>query len=798
MAIKKSGNAKPKAKPKSRTRKTQSSGSWLGSLFKLSLFVGAIGFGFYVAYVDRELQKSFSGNHWQVPAKVYATPLELYVGFALSAKELAQELQNLGYQPAASLDGPGSFHRDGDQISLYSRPFRFWDGEEPGRKIKVQFSGNQIVQMQNLESNQEQALLRLDPRVIGGIYPSHNEDRLLVKFADVPESFVRGLLAVEDREFWHHYGVRPTSILRAMFENIKAGAMVQGGSTITQQLVKNFFLTSERKLKRKVNEAIMALLLEYHYPKREILEAYINEIYLGQAGNRSINGFGLASWFYFQRSLQDLSVAQQAVLVSIVKGPSYYDPRKYPDRLIARRNVVLDVWQKEGLISPEQAIAAINSPLMIAGLKASSTTAFPAFMDLVRRQLKRDYQLADLESDGLKIFTTLDPFVQESAEKALQETLDQIEHNRKMSKDILQVATVITSVEGGDVLALTGSRLPATFGFNHALDAVRPIGSLVKPAIYLTALNQADKQFNLGSLVEDSPLSIRSGGQMWSPKNYDGKTHGWVPAYVALQNSYNLAATHLGLAVGVQNVANTLSTLGVVRPMEAYPSLLLGSLAMPPIEVAELYQTFASGGFQTPLRSIRAVLDAQDQPLQRYPIRVKPVFTPEAMFQINWAMQQVVWSGTGKTVYRYLPDDFRAAGKTGTTNDSRDSWFAGFTNNHLGVVWVGRDDNKPMGLTGGMGAALIWGNLMNKIHSSSLDLRPPPTIHFASVEAQTGLLAGDDCESAMKLPLLKGKEPAMGNCGSMQNQWQVPVIQTPIQVPQPVKKTWQWMQDIFQ
>lgn len=711
----------------------------------------------YTFYLDHVIRTKFEGKRWALPAYVYAQPMELYAGERLSAAQLEHELRMLEYRPMIGAQRPGSFDRRGDEIRLTTRPFQFWDSRQDSSSVDVHFNGDMLSALEAV-SGEAVPLLRIEPVVIGRIYPAHHEDRILVKLSEVPDLLRLGLLAVEDRHFYTHWGIDPRAIARALWADLRHGEIVQGGSTLTQQLVKNFFLDNERTLWRKLNEAVMALLLEWHYSKNDILETYMNEIYLGQDKERAIHGFGLASQFYFGVPLEKLAPQQIALLIGMVKGPSYYDPRRNPQRALQRRNLVLDLMVEERLLSPEQAAQAKSQPLGVT-VTAQSIAPHPAFLDLVQRQLSRDYREEDLRSEGLRIFTTMDPLVQTTAEEVFARRLAALERERGLEKGSLEGAMVISTVSDGEVLAVVGGREPRYAGFNRALDAERQIGSTIKPAVYLTALSQPS-QYTLATILEDEPIELAGdNGQVWQPANYDRSTHGLVPLHTALAQSYNLATVKLGMSLGVPKVLDTLHALGVDRTIKPYPAMLLGSMSLTPIEMEQMYQTIAGGGFRTPLRAIRDVVSAQGEPLKRYPLRVVQAADPKAVYLLTTALQEVVASGTGKGLTRYLPADLHIAGKTGTTDDLRDSWFAGFSGDKVGVVWVGRDDNEAAGLTGAGGAMQVWGDIFAAIGVQALHIDPPPGIEWAWIDPKSGLRALPDCQGAEKLPFTRGSAP---------------------------------------
>ncbi|MDJ0891750.1 MAG: penicillin-binding protein 1B [Gammaproteobacteria bacterium] len=724
---------------------------WRTTALKVAL-AGLVVVAGYGIYLDATIRAQFEGKRWTVPAHVYARPLELYPGMQLTASALQAELGALGYRRVHRAPRSGQFRRQGSSIEVVTRGFRFWDAEEPSRHLKAHFRNGTLVRM----TGQDLGPLRLEPQRIGGIYPAHNEDRVLIRLRDTPKLLAKALVAVEDRGFYSHHGLSPRGIARAMWANIKAGGVVQGGSTLTQQLVKNYFLTSERSLWRKGQEAIMSLLLELHYDKGEILEAYLNEVYLGQAGPHAVHGFGLASHFYFAQPLEELSIAQTALLVALVRGASYYNPRRHPARAKIRRDRVLDILASQGVIDAGEAKVARREPLGVTPLPPGGTSDFPAFMDLVRRQLKRDYQEQALTSEGLRIFTTLDPRVQAVSEQALGQRTARLEKAAQLPDGSLEGAVVVSNASG-EILALVGGRHARFAGFNRALDAVRPVGSLIKPAVYLAALSTG--RYTLATPLDDTPLRVQGpDGEVWAPRNYDRQVHGSVPLHTALAQSYNLATARLGFAIGIRQVLHTLERLGVERDIPAYPAVFLGAVNLSPIDVAQMYQTLASGGFRTPIRSILEVTTADGEPLARYPLALEQVASPENAYLLTAALQSAVSSGTGRSLAGRLPAGMAPAGKTGTTDELRDSWFAGYTGDFLVVTWLGRDDNKPAGLTGAGGAMQVWADILIRLRSRPLNPVQPPNVEYAWVDGQ-GRLSGARCSGAVQLPFVRGTLP---------------------------------------
>jgi len=708
-----------------------------------------------VRLLDKQITARFEGKRWELPARIYGRPLELYVGKELQENHLLRELALLQYTKTGQLEKPGAFQTHGNVFVIHSRSVQLPGNNQPATIIELSLDKGKISSLINQQSRKELSLFQLEPLLFASIYPGDNEDRLLLQLKDTPPLLYETLLLTEDKSFYQHSGVRPFAIFRALLANIKAGKTVQGGSTLTQQLVKNFFLSGEQSLKRKFKEAIMALLLERHYQKDEILEVYLNEIYLGQGGERAIHGFSMASRFYFERNLDELSPDQIALLVGLAKGASFYNPRKQPERSKRRRNLILRSMEKAGLFSSEISSQLQGESLGVSKRIPSGITRYPAFVQLVRQQLKRDYRDEDLQSEGLSIFTTFDPVIQEQAEESLQQVLTALEKERKLTMDSLQGAFVLCSADQGEVLAVVGDRFARQAGFNRALKMKRPVGSVIKPAIYLNALSQPEN-YNLLTFLDDGPLTVPLAGKDWKPKNYDKLFHGSVPLQEALVKSLNVATVRLGMNLGVASVIETLHSTGISEAIRPFPSMLLGALELPPITLLQMYQTIASGGYKTPLRTILAVRDRHKKLLQCYPLTVDQAVEPAAVFCLSTALLKVCETGTGRNLKKMLPPTLSVAGKTGTTDSLRDSWFAGFTGSHVAVAWVGRDDNKSTGLTGSTGAMRVWGHTMKRITTTSLSLQAPENIDLYFADLKTGKLLNSQCQQGELLPFIRG------------------------------------------
>ena len=745
----------------------------LGALF-IALLV-------WVIYLDRIITAQFEGRRWTLPAQVFAEPLELYAGLSFGADALEQELKRLGYRRTDAAEEPGSYSRRGGRIDLVNRRFQFSDAVQVPQLLSVVTRGNSIESMRN-GRNEEVPIFRLDPLLIGSIFPIHGEDRVVVTPDQVSPLLPAALKVVEDRKFDSHNGVDFGAIARAAWVNLRAGQIEQGGSTLTQQLVKSYFLDNRRTLGRKLEEAMMAWLLEVHFEKQDLMNAYINEIYLGQDGNRAVHGFGLASQFYFGKPLAELQLHEVALLVAIVRGPSYYDPRRHEERARARRDLVLKLMAQYKVVDEKAAKEAAKRPLGIVNATAQAGGYYPAFLDLVRRTLRRDYRDEDLTEAGLKIFSTLSPFTQSQAEKALAQELDRLDKARKQKPDHkLEGVVVVTAPQNGEVIAMVGGRQSSFDGFNRALDAKRSIGSLVKPVIYLAAVESG--RFNAASIVEDGPVEVKlANGKVWTPQNISEEYYGPVPLVRALAQSMNLATVRLGLDVGLPKVTNEFVALGLEREPPQLPSVLLGALDVSPLEVAQLYNAFANGGFSTPLRAVRAVVDAEGKPLKSFALEVTPVADPTAVYQVNRMLVQVMEHGSGQAARAQIPREIVVAGKTGTSSDYRDSWFAGFSGNTLAVVWIGYDDNAPTGLTGSSGSLPVWSRLMRSIGTTSWSAPLPEGLEEVSIEFMTGQAAQQQCggedlvtiavPSGTQLPVRAGCETSVfGELGERAREW---------------------------
>jgi len=694
-----------KKKTRSRYKKPRKQKVYLFSIKRFAIFLFlfvCFSFTIYGLYLNQIIKNKFETNRWALPAKIYARVLELYPGMPISIKDLEIELYQAGYRKDKIASTQGSFSRSRGQITIVLRDYFFPDGSyRQSKRVKISLSKGKVVKITDQKKNSILPILRLEPPLIDTIYPLLNEDRILVKDKEIPTLLIKSLTAVEDKNFFQHPGVDPLGIMRAIWVNIQAGQMRQGGSTLTQQLVKNYFLSNERTLKRKMKEAIMAILLEINYSKKEIITAYINAVFLAQNGRQAIHGFALAAQYFYKRKLKQLSLPQIAMLVGLVKGPSYYNPIRHPKRAISRRNLVLKILRDQKLISAKQFQAASQARLGISRQSKSQQSKYPAFMSLLRRHLRHNYNSNDLMTEGLKIYTSFDPRIQEKTQKAISRSIRRLPGHKN-----LQAAMLVSRRGTSELLAVIGSKDNKSVHFNRAIDAERSIGSLVKPPIYLTAL---EKGYYTDTLIDDSPITLEPNkGEFWQPQNFDRRSHGWVSLEQALSQSYNIATVRLGLKLGLDRISTSLRNLGFGEQMDLYPAMLLGAIPMQPIQVQQIYQTIADGGFYAPLKTIRAVMDNNNNILEYSSIDIEKRFSRNSIEQLEQMLIQVVYNGTGKALQKYLPSVEGIFAKTGTTNKNRDSWFVAYDDKYVSTVWLGNDKNLETKVTGATGALKIW------------------------------------------------------------------------------------------
>lgn len=744
------------AKGKSSTA-IQRARQWLVAVLAGLAGLAISGAGVWVWSLQKTVVEQFEQRRWDQPSLVYARPLQLDRGMRLSTAQLVFELQAAGYSSAdsASLQ-PGQFRRRGDSVQAQSRAFVFADGLQPSVAVRVKIAEQRVDAL--WVAGKPATQFRFDPAEIGAIRGVGVDDRKFVPLQAFPPLLITAIQAVEDRQFKHHFGIDWHGFARAVWVNLRSAKLRQGGSTITQQLVRNMYLSHDRKLLRKLNELIMAVALERHFSKPEILESYLNEVYLGQHSGGAIHGFARASEYYFGRTVASLEPQQLALLVGMVRGASWYNPRSHPQRARTRRDLVLELMHNTGLISAAELAEFKSRPLGVTATPVLGRSQFPAFMDMVRRQLQHDYQAEDLQRDGLRVLTTLDPYQQHRAEQAVINTLPKVE--RSLGTSQLQAGVVVVDPQTGDLLALVGDRQPDRRGFNRALDARRQIGSIIKPFIYLQAWSIAS-HYTLVSRLDDQPISIKTDdNKIWQPQNYDLRSHGEVSLLSALLQSYNQATVRLGLQLGLSEVAGLLQRLGLLEHnARLHPSLFLGALDATPLQMAAAYQPLAADGYQTELSAVRNVLSGEQSLRSGYPVRIRQLLDTAPVALLQYALTLVSSEGTGRGLTATLGPGRAIASKTGTSNDKRDSWFVGFDEETLAVVWIGRDDNTPAAVTGANAALPVWAALFAGQGMQDIDVEALPGLYWYWVDQRNGLLSSEACPQARVLPFIARSEP---------------------------------------
>lgn len=723
---------------KGKGKKPRRKYGWFWLLVKIGI-VFAVLMAIYGVYLDQKIRSRIDGKVWQLPAAVYGRMVSLEPDMSISKGEMVRLLTATQYRQVTAMTRPGEFTVQANSIEMIRRPFDFPDSKEGQVRARLTFDGDRLDSITNMENNRQFGFFRLDPRLITMMSSPNGEQRLFVPRSGFPDLLIDTLIATEDRHFYEHDGISFYSMGRAVLANLTAGRTVQGASTLTQQLVKNLFLSSERSYWRKANEAYMALIMDARYSKDRILELYMNEVYLGQSGDNEIRGFPLASLYYFGRPVEELSLDQQALLVGMVKGASIYNPWRNPKLALERRNLVLRLLQQQKVIDQELYDMLSARPLGVQP-RGGVISPQPAFMQMVRQELQA--KLGDKVKDlsGVKIFTTFDSVAQDAAEKAATEGIPVLKKQRKLAD--LETAMVIVDRMTGEVRAMVGGAEPQFAGYNRAMQARRSIGSLAKPATYLTALSQPNT-YRLNTWIADAPVTIHlSNGQTWSPQNDDKRFSGQVMLVDALTRSMNVPTVNLGMAIGLPAVTDTWQKLGAPKDqLNAVPAMLLGALNLTPIEVAQAFQTIASGGNRAPLSALRSVIAEDGTVLyQSYPQAERAV-PAQAAYMTLWTMQQVVQRGTGRQLGAKYPN-LHLAGKTGTTNNNVDTWFAGIDGREVVITWVGRDNNQPTKLYGASGAMSIYQRYLSNESPIPLDLTAPEDIVNMGVDDNGNFICG--------------------------------------------------------
>ena len=725
-------------KGKGKGRKPRGKRGWFWLLLKLFI-VFVVLIAIYGVYLDQKIRSRIDGKVWQLPAAVYGRMVNLEPDMSISKNEMVKLLQATQYRQVTKMTRPGEFTVQAKSIEMIRRPFDFPDSKEGQVRARLTFDGDRLETIENMDNDRQFGFFRLDPRLITMLSSANGEQRLFVARNGFPDLLVDTLLATEDRHFYEHDGISLYSIGRAVLANLTAGRTVQGASTLTQQLVKNLFLSSERSYWRKANEAYMAVLMDARYSKDRILELYMNEVYLGQSGDNEIRGFPLASLYYFGRPVEELSLDQQALLVGMVKGASIYNPWRNPKLALERRNLVLRLLQQQQVIDQELYDMLSARPLGVQP-RGGVISPQPAFMQMVRQELQS--KLGDKVKDlsGVKIFTTFDSVAQDAAEKAAVEGIPALKKQRKLSD--LETAMVVVDRNTGEVRAMVGGAEPQYAGYNRAMQARRSIGSLAKPETYLTALSQPNL-YRLNTWIADAPISLRQpNGQVWSPQNDDRQFSGQVMLVDALTRSMNVPTVNLGMALGLPAITDTWQKLGVPKDqLHPVPAMILGALNLTPIEVAQAFQTIASGGNRAPLSALRSVIAEDGSVLYQSFPQAERAVPAQAAYMTLWTMQQVVRRGTGRQLGAKYPG-LHLAGKTGTTNNNVDTWFAGIDGREVVITWVGRDNNQPTKLYGASGAMSIYQRYLANQSPVPLNLVAPEDIVDMGVDSSGNFICG--------------------------------------------------------
>jgi len=729
----------------------------------MAVFVAFLGF---VGYTYVVITKKFdSSRRWDLPSRVYSDAMAIVPGMRLSKVLFEEKLNHAGYREVKKrVENPGEYRYTGDDVEIFLNNFEYPDMEFRAMPVLLEMDGSTVRSIKRVTDGITLRGVRIEPELITSIYDNQMEDRVPVSFEAVPKSLVNAIIATEDRAFYSHEGISFRGIARALWVDLRQGAFTTGGSTLTQQLVKNLFLTSERTFRRKAIEALMSVLLEMRYSKEEILEAYLNEIYLGQNGSVQIVGVEQAAQVYFGKKVTYLTIPEAATLAGMIRQPNTLNPLKYPDRARPRRNVVLGSMRELNMISQAEADEAMASPLTVSRFPKVSRSA-PFFVDLVLKQLRETYPETQLKTEGLRIFTTLDTIMQRSAEEALNNGLSGLTNKYSYIKrsDTPLEGVVVTIQPGtGYVKALVGGRSYSTTQFNRAIQARRQPGSLFKPFVYVTAMDPARGRAALtaSTVLDDSPIEIPTGTAVWRPQNYDNRYHGRVSLREALAHSYNIPAVRAAMDAGVPNVIKTAANIGVESRLKPYPSVALGSFEVTPLEIAYAYSVFANLGVKAEPVSILAIVASDGHLLETRNVKMKRVAPASVCYVVNNILQDVLNYGTAARI-RTLGFKHAYAGKTGTTNNYRDAWFVGYSPRILSLVWVGFDDGHSVRLAGGDACVPIWARHMNRIDGliPDVDWRRPEDVTEREIDPLSGMLATPYCPSTRNEIYVAGTEP---------------------------------------
>jgi penicillin-binding protein 1B len=728
----------------------------------LSTLVGA---AYVYVQFSQMIVLGFEGKRWSLSSKVYAEPESLYPGLPLRADDLRASLERLGYRPVQALTNQGQYRVHAGHVDIALREFRYPHRHEPARSIRVTFQRNTVREIRDLRGEQAISVVDLEPQLVSEFFTPEREKRQLVKIGDIPPHLIHAVVAIEDRRFYAHRGIDWLGVLRALYRNVQAGGVTEGGSTLTQQLVKNFFLTPKRTIWRKSAEMLMAVMVEARYSKAAILELYLNEIYLGQRGSVSINGVGEAARLYFRKSVQELTIAEAALMAGLIRAPQLYSPYKHAERAVERRNRVLTAMLEAEYLSSEAYQRAMRTPLRVEAVTLEINRA-PYFVDLLREQLLQRYSVEELTTNNLTIFTTLDLRLQETAQRVLEAGLARLDGRLTKTAEGREAQGALMAIQPqtGFIRALVGGRDYATSQFNRVTQARRQVGSVFKPIVYAAALESAFRRgepvVTALTRVEDVPTAFTHNGRRWSPQNYNDRYLGWVGPRTALEQSLNVATVKFAERVGYETVVRYARRMGLQGKLEPLPALALGAFEASLWEVVQVYAVLANHGLRASPVSIKEVMTADSRVLEKQHIGVEEALQPATAFLVTDFLAGVFERGTARSA-RGAGFHWTAAGKTGTTDEGRDAWFAGYTPDLLVVVWVGYDDNHPLRLTGAQAALPIWIDFMKEPLEgrSSQVFHPPPGLVQATVDPETGQVAHAGCPTRVTEVFIAGTEP---------------------------------------
>ena len=714
-----------------------------------------------VANLEEQVEARFQGRLFAVPSRVYSRPLELRSGLDVGRTRLRERLERMGYVAALGKKQslrPGEYRQTPDLLQIYRRASRLPDRNDPARLLSLRLAGSVITAVRD-QAGELLPSATLEPEIIAQFHGAERADRRLEALADVPPVLVDAIIAVEDQSFFEHSGIQLWRIAGAMLANLRAGRVVQGGSTLTQQLVKNFYLTRERTLARKGKEALMALLLERNHTKREILEAYLNEVYMGQRGSVAVHGVGEASEHYFGKQVGELTLPEAALLAGLIKGPNLYSPYKHPEAARKRRDLVLSVLRAQDKIDRDAYESALVADLGVRDVYVDEDVA-PYFVEELRQDLSERYGEEILQSEGMAIYSTLDAELQRAANTAVTRQLERLEKDypklRRPSSP-LQAAVVALSPRSGEILALVGGRDYQLSQFDRASQAHRQPGSVFKPIVLLSALarREGEPRFTLLSKLEDAAFTLKLPTGVWQPVNYDGEYRGTVTVREAIEQSLNVPVAKLGIALGPERIVETAKLLGITSKLLAVPSVSLGSFEVTVIEIARAYAALAAAGSLPVLRSYTHVVHADGRVLEVRAREAEKVFDPAEIYLVTSVLEGVVDRGTGAAL-RSLGFRGEIAGKTGTSSDFRDAWFIGYTPEIVIAVWVGFDDGASVRVTGAVAALPIFADVLEVARGKAPaeEFSVPTGVESVEVDIDSGLRAGFLCGGTREVFLL--------------------------------------------